>query len=159
MPRASHYGPAGQQQPKRHLLPIYAASLLLIFHAFVVAYINSSFLQQFIREEAVGTIYTIGSALSVFIFLFVSRVLHKVGNFKLSLFLLVTNFAAVLGMAFATELKVAVPLFLLHLITVPLIIFNLDVFIDEGHLTRRYIGADSHAASPTSRPSPEVRPC
>jgi len=38
---------------------------------------------------------------------------------------------AVLGMAYANELQVAVPLFLVHIITVPLIIFNLDVFMEE----------------------------
>jgi hypothetical protein len=116
---------------KRHPLPIYAASLLLIFHAFVVAYINSSFLAQFIDADSVGIIYTVGSALSVLIFLFVSRVLRKVGNFKLSLGLIILNFLAVIGMAFAEELRVAIPLFLIHLVTVPLIVFNLDVFMEE----------------------------
>jgi MFS family permease len=116
---------------KRHTLPIYAASLLLVFHSYVVAYINSSFLEQFIPTTSIGTIYTIGSALSVLIFLFVSRVLRKVGNFKLSLLLLLLDLAAVTGMAFAHELKIAIPLFLIHLITVPLIIFNLDVFMEE----------------------------
>jgi len=116
---------------KRHALPIYAASLLLVFHSYVVAYINSSFLEQFIPTTSIGTIYTIGSALSVLIFLFVSRVLRKVGNFKLSLLLLLLDLAAVTGMAFAHELKIAIPLFLIHLITVPLIIFNLDVFMEE----------------------------
>lgn len=117
--------------PKRHLIPIYAASLLLIFHAFVVAYINSSFLEQFISSAGVGTIYTIGSALSVLIFLFVSRVLRQVGNFKMTVGLLLLDLIAVAGMAFATELQAAIPLFLLHLVTVPLIIFNLDVFMEE----------------------------
>lgn len=114
------------------MIPIYIASLLLVFHTFVVAYINSSFLKEFISEEAgVGTIYTVGSALSVLIFLFISRVLHRVGNFKLTLGLLLINFLAVVGMAFADSLRVAVPLFLVHIISVPLIIFNIDVFMEE----------------------------
>ncbi len=120
-----------RQAPKRHLVPIYAASLLLVFHSFVVAYINSSFLKQFIPETAVGTVYTVGSALSVLIFLFVSRVLQKVGNFKLSISLLLLNLAAVTGMAFAETLRVAIPLFMVHIVSVPLIIFNLDVFLEE----------------------------
>lgn len=131
MPRSSHYGLFHRRHPKRRLVPIYAASLLLIFHAFVVAYINSSFLQQFISEAAVGTIYIVGSAISVLVFLFISRVLRKIGNYKLTLSLLLLEFAAVAGMAFATELRVAIPLFLIHLITVPLIVFNLDVFMEE----------------------------
>jgi MFS family permease len=105
--------------------------LLLIFHTFVVAYINSSFLQQFMPDTAVGTIYTIGSAVSVLVFLFISRVLHKVGNFNLTVGLLILNLCAVLGMAFAETIQVAVPLFVVHLIAVPLIVFNLDVFMEE----------------------------
>lgn len=130
MPRASH-SIALRRKPNRHLIPIYVASLLLIFHTFVVAYINSSFLEQFIPAAGVGTIYTVGSALSVLIFLFISRVLHRVGNFKLTLSLLILNFLAVVGMAFSDSLREAVPLFLVHLISVPLIIFNIDIFMEE----------------------------
>lgn len=130
MPRTSH-SRILRRTAKRQLIPIYVIILLLVFHTFVVAYINSSFLEQFIDATGVGTIYTVGSALSVFIFLFISRVLQNVGNFRLTISLLVTNFCAVLGMAFATTLEVAIPLFVIHLITIPLIIFNLDVFMEE----------------------------
>lgn len=116
---------------KRRLIPIYATILLLVFHTFMVAYVNSSFLEQFIDAASVGTIYTAGSALSVLIFLFISRVLQIVGNFRLTIGLLLTNFVAVLGMSQTTVLEVAIPLFIVHLITVPLIIFNLDVFMEE----------------------------
>lgn len=130
MPRSSHFG-LHDQHHKRHIVPIYAASLLLMLHSFLVAYINSSYLEQFLSTAEVGTMYTMGSALSVLIFLFISRVLRRVGNFKLTLLLLCLDLVAVLSMAFATELKFAVPLFLVHIITVPLIIFNLDVFMEE----------------------------
>jgi nitrate/nitrite transporter NarK len=38
---------------------------------------------------------------------------------------------AVAGMSIANELREAIPLFLVHLISIPLIIFNLDVFMEE----------------------------
>ncbi len=116
---------------ERHLLPVYAVTLLLILHYSMVLYVNSSYLEQFIDSAGVGTIYTVGSAVSILTFLFISRVLHKVGNFKLTVALLLVDFLAVIGMAYAEELRVAVPLFIIHLITVPLIIFNIDVFIEE----------------------------
>ena len=116
---------------KRRLVPLYAATLLLIFHTFVVAYINSSFLEQFVDTTQVGTIYTIGSAVSIIIFLFISRVLHSVGNFRLTMALMLINFLAVLGMAYAETFRVAVPLMIVHLISVPLIVFNIDVFMEE----------------------------
>lgn len=115
---------------------IYVATLLLVFHTFVVAYINSSFLEQFMSAEAVGTMYIIGSLLTVAIFLFISRVLHLVGNFRLTLAFILMDFFAVFGMSVAQTLEVAVPLFLVHLIIVALIVLNLDVFLEE------YIGND-----------------
>ena len=130
MPRASH-SPVMRRKAKWKLMPVYAAILLLVLHTFLVAYINSSFLEQFIDAASVGAIYTVGSAISVLVFLFISRVLQKIGNLKLTTALLCANFAAVFGMSQATTLEVAVPLFIVHLITVPLIIFNLDVFMEE----------------------------
>lgn len=120
-----------RKTPTRSLLPIYAAILLLIFHTFVVAYINSSFLEEFIDAASVGSVFTIGSALSVVIFLLISKVLHRFGNFKLTVALLLVNFGAVLGLSQANMLEIVVPLFIVHVITVPLIIFNLDVFMEE----------------------------
>lgn len=135
MPRASH-SLAFRRKPKKRLIPIYAASLLLVFHTFVVAYINSSYLEQFLDTEGVGTIYTAGSVVSVFVFLFISHILRSLGNFKLTAVLLALNFMAVFGMSYTETLTVALPLFLVHLITVPMIVFNLDIFME------RQIGTD-----------------
>lgn len=88
-------------------------------------------MEQFISTTAVGTLYTIGASISIFVFLFISRVLRRVGNFHLTVGLFIVEFLAVLGMAHANSLEVAIPLFLVHLITVPLIFFNIDVFIEE----------------------------
>lgn len=63
--------------------------------------------------------------------MFISRVLHRVGNFRLTFMLLILNFIAIAGMAFAESLRVAVPLFLIHISTLSLVFFNLDVFMEE----------------------------
>ncbi|MEX0917738.1 MAG: MFS transporter [Candidatus Paceibacterota bacterium] len=112
------------------LMAIYSVMLLLMFHFALVAYINSSYLTQFMESGSVGVIYFIGSALTVFIFLFISYILRKVGNYRITLLLLACNFLAVSGMAFANSLAVALPLFLIHLTVLPLLLFNLDVFLE-----------------------------
>lgn len=116
---------------QRRLIPLYIATLLLVFHTSVTIFINSSFLEKFVSTSAVGTIYTIGSAVSILIFLFISRVLHLVGNYKLTLGLLFLNLFAVVGMAFADSMRVAIPLFIVSSVAIPLIIFNIDVFMEE----------------------------
>jgi MFS family permease len=127
----AHHNINISRSSSQNLVPVFAVTLFLIFHTFVVAYMNSSFLEQFISTTAVGTIYTIGSALTVLIFLFISKVLHKVGNYNMTLSMLILDMLAVVGMAYTTELRTAVPLFLIHIISVSLIIFNLDVFMEE----------------------------
>lgn len=131
MPRISHHHKLRFSGAHTTLLPIYSVFLLLILHSFLVAYINSSFLEGFVGENGVGIIYTVGSALSVLIFLFVSRVLHRVGNFKLTMALLLANLSAVMGMASTDLYEVAIPLSLVHVISVPLIVFNIDVFMEQ----------------------------
>lgn len=113
------------------LMAIYSTILLLVFHSFLVLYINSSYIGQFINNESVGSIYLIAAALTALIFLFISYVLRSVGNYKITIFVLVLNFIAVLGMTIADSLKTAIPLFVIHLTVLPLILFNLDVFLEE----------------------------
>src|SRR5680860_502355 len=112
------------------LLAIYSTILLLVFHSFLVLYINSSYIGQFIDNESIGSIYLIGATFTILIFLFISYGLRRVGNYKITILLLILNFFAVFGMSFADSLKTAIPLFIVHLTVLPLILFNLDVFFE-----------------------------
>lgn len=112
------------------LAPLYAVMLLLIFHSNVTIYLNSTYLSTYIPEASVGTIYTMGAAVSLILFLFISRVLHRVGNYRLIMSLLVLDFFAVLLIGTTSSAQVLILLFLVHYISLPLIFFNLDVFIE-----------------------------
>lgn len=110
---------------------MYVAMLILSLHWAIVLYINSTYLAQFISGEAIGTLYTIGSALTLITFLIIARVLRAVGNYSLTLGLAVAEIVVLLGLAAADSLRVAVPLFVLHQAIVPLLLFNLDVFTEK----------------------------
>lgn len=112
-------------------MPIYSVTLLLIFHTYLVTYINSSFIEQFVAHESVGPLYLISATLTVLIFLFVSYILRGVGNYRLTMSLLALDFFSVIGLALVGTLALAVPLFLVHLIVLPLLFFNIDVFMEE----------------------------
>lgn len=131
MPRALQRHWLRTRKPQRNVVPIFAVTLLFAVNFFSVAYINSSYLEKFIDETSVGTIYTVGNAITVLLFLFISRVLHALGGFKLTVGLLLASGAASVGMAFAETLEVAVPLFIVSLIAAPLILFNIDIFMEE----------------------------
>jgi MFS family permease len=116
---------------KRNFGALYGAVVLLSLHWAVVVYINSSFLSNYISDSAIGILYTVSSAVTVLAFLFISRVLHRAGNYKLTLVCALLEFGALIGMAMTDSLRVAIPLFMLHQAVVPLIIFNLDIYMEE----------------------------
>ncbi|MCD5382306.1 MAG: MFS transporter [Candidatus Pacebacteria bacterium] len=124
---------------ERHFGALYSAMIFLSLHWAIVVYVNSSYLEQYLPEMVIGTLYTISSAITVLIFLFISRVLHKAGNYMLTLVLALLEFGMLLGMAFTQEWRLAIPLFMVHQAIVPLLVFNLDVFMEE------MIGDEEHS--------------
>ena len=130
MPRAVSKTEHGKMLDHR-FIPLYVASLTLMFHGYVIAYVNSSLLGEYLSTLATSTVYVIASALTIIIFLFMSRVLHKVGNFKLTLAFVLIDLVSVLGISFADSMRVIAPLIITHLIVLSLIIFNIDVFMEE----------------------------
>ncbi|MDB9944410.1 hypothetical protein OAD26_00215, partial [bacterium] len=125
-----------QARNEKNFGALYTAITLLSFHWVVVVYINSSFLSQYISDAAIGLLYTISSALTILVFLFISRVLSRAGNYKLTLVLAILEFFTLIGMGFADSLREAIPLFMIHQAVVPLILFNLDIYMEK------MIGAD-----------------
>jgi len=123
-----------ERRPRRNVKnfgALYMAFTLLSLHWAVVLYINSSFLKQFVPDSAIGVLYTASSAVTIFAFLFISRVLKRVGNYPLTLFLTFLEMGALIGMAYAESLRVAIPLFMLHQAVTPLLLFNLDVYMER----------------------------
>jgi MFS family permease len=115
--------------------PVYVAMLLLSLHWSVVTYINSTFLEQFISTQAIGMFYIIGSALTILTFLMISKVLDELGNYQLTIGLAIAEVGVLLGMTLSHDLRLVVPLFIAHHAIVPLLLFNLDVFMEGiiGH--------------------------
>lgn len=110
---------------------LYIALLLLSLHWAVVLYINSSYLEQFVSSRVVSILYTVGAFITIAGFLYASPLLSKIGNLRLSIILTILEFAALLGMAFIENVYVAMTLFVLHQAIVPILLFNLDIFMEE----------------------------
>lgn len=110
---------------------LYIALLLLSFHYAAVVYINSSYLAQFVTSKTIGILYIVGAFFTLLAFLHASPLLRHFGNVRLTLTLTLLEFWTLISMAFATSAKVAIPLFILHQAIVPLILFTLDIFMEE----------------------------
>lgn len=110
---------------------LYVANFVLSFHLYFVVYINSSFLSTFIEERFVGTIYIIASILGIVALLIVSNLLRKFGNYHLLLYFAIAELLIFLGLAFLNTVVFILPIFIVYLALYPLILYNLDIFIES----------------------------
>ncbi len=116
---------------KQKFTALYSAMILLSLHWAIVLYVNSSYLEQFISGSQVGVLYTIGAILTIVGFLVASHILGLTGNRLLTLISTGAEFCILIGMAFADSPYLAIPLFIAHQAIVPLILFNLDIYMEE----------------------------
>lgn len=121
------------QRVKQHklLTVVYLANIFLSFHYYFIIYINSSFLSQFFDDDRVSNLYTIGSIINLILLLNVSKILNKVGNYKIILSAITFEALAITGLIFAQDPFLIGIYFLIHQIVVSLILFNLDVFLES----------------------------
>ena len=110
---------------------IYFVTLLLSLHYVLVVYINSTFLDTFTTEKVVGLLYTAGSIGMIVTFLNIARILKRIGNYRLMLILTVLEIGVLLGLAFSTQFLIIIPLFIAHLVIAPLLLYNLDLFLES----------------------------
>ncbi len=110
---------------------IYLLSIIFNFHGLLVAYSNSTFMEQFTSTEVIGAMYTIGSALAVLSFLFISRVLRKVGNAPLTLIFALLEVIALLTLGFTNDASTAIVAFVAFLVLNPLLYLNIDIFSES----------------------------
>ena len=115
---------------------VYLAMIFFGLHWALVLYVNSTYLERYVSSEAVGALFTIGAAVTILSFLFISRILRALGNYKLTVGLALIEFFTLISMGFVPRLEVVIPLFILHQAIAPLLLFNLDVF------TERLIGTN-----------------
>ncbi|MEK7567753.1 MAG: MFS transporter [Patescibacteria group bacterium] len=114
---------------------VYLSNFFLSFHYFTTAYVNSSFLgnniPQAIADHLISGLYILASILNIFIFLYAPELLRHIGNYKLALWLSVLDLLAVWGLAYTTDIAYILPLFVIHQAIVPVILFNLDIFLEH----------------------------
>jgi len=110
---------------------VYLAMLVLSLHWAVVTYINSTYLHDFITEKTIGILYMVGSTITILAFLFISRILRDIGNYHLTIGLAISEIIVLVGMAIGNDVRIIIPLFIIHHAIVPLLLFNLDVFLES----------------------------
>ena len=120
-PSLSYQGPV-------HYQLIYVLAVIFAFHNSLVLFINSSYIERFVVPEVVGTLFMIGSSLAVLSFLFISKILRRVGNVRLTIWLVVLEIIALVALGLTSTPAIAIVAFVVFLFMNPLIYLNLDIF-------------------------------
>ena len=110
---------------------IYVLSIVFTFHGLLVAYSNSTFMEQFASPAAIGALYTIASSLAVFSFLFISRVLRKIGNVRLTIYLALAEIASLITLGLTDSSGTAIVAFVAFMTLNPLIYLSIDIFSES----------------------------
>lgn len=110
---------------------IYILGLFFTVQVAMSAYVNSSYLSQFISERALGIIYTASSLLAIFYLTFAPRVLRKFGNYKVLLLLSSLNLFTLLGITFVKNIEIVIPLFIVYLAVGTATFLNLDILLEK----------------------------
>ncbi len=116
---------------KSPLKSIFGATFFFALHAYFVLYINSSFLNLYVSEQMIGLIYSAGALLAILAFMVIPKILRVVGNYTLLVMITVFEGIILTGLAFATDVRMVITLFLGYLIFHTIILFNLDIFLEK----------------------------
>lgn len=109
---------------------IYTATFLVAFHVFLMVYINSSFLNQFVSEKYVGLLYIIGSLSSITAIIILPTILRLFGNYFTLILLTIFEIFILLGLAFIQKATIILPLFIAHLVVFQIMLINIDIFFE-----------------------------
>ena len=110
---------------------MYILSFLFTLHISLSAYVNSTFLTNFISEKYVGLLYTIASIITIVLLSQSSVILKYFGNRKLVLWLLFINLISLGFLIIYRNSNLVIISFISILITNTLISLCLDIFIEH----------------------------
>lgn len=117
--------------PKHILHVIYVLGFLVSFSIALPAYINSTFLKEYVDEKFIGLIFTVGSLLTLITFAKISKVLRSIGNYKMSILLTLTYILLLVGIMASNVTLITIGLFTVYMAVMSLLRFSLDLYLED----------------------------
>ena len=111
---------------------VYFASFLYSFQYALPLYIESSFISQFLSTtKMVGIIFSIAAIFTAIFTFSLPRLLHRFGNYRLTLVTMGLEIVALLSLAIFSNPFIIIPLFIAHQTLTNIIFLNLDSFVES----------------------------
>jgi len=119
-----------------HFFWVFAAALALSIHYALIVYIASDYIAQYVGQNLVSPLYTAGSLLTLMVLVSGGETLRHFGNRTMMLWMIIVEAICLGVMAVSGNIAWVVPLFVLHQAVAPILLFNLDIFL-EGDINKR----------------------
>ncbi|HNW71763.1 MAG TPA: MFS transporter [Candidatus Paceibacterota bacterium] len=110
---------------------VYLAGFLFSISIALTSYINSSFLEKYINEDYLGIVYILASVITIWSMLKIPKILTKLGNRFTALLFSITNFVAMLSLAYIDNIYAIIPAFILFFASMNFLYASLDIFIED----------------------------
>ncbi len=115
----------------RLLNTLFLSNIFVSFHYALVIYINSSFLSNYFSATQVSALYIIGSILDTILLLNASKILQKIGSYRFTVGAITFELLSTLGLMSSTSPILIAFYFLIHVFTMSLLLFNMDIFVES----------------------------
>lgn len=126
MPQKKHLERLNSQK----LNTIILVAFFVAMEAALLAYITSSFLEQYIDIKYLGYVFVAGNIISAILILQLSKWVAKFGRYKLFFIFFLIHLLSLAGMAAVKQKELAILFFLFYMITLSIIYIGIDIFTE-----------------------------
>ena len=109
---------------------LFISTIFISFHYALIIYVNSSYLNNFFSETQISALYIISSIINTILLLNASKILEKIGTYRFIKYSIIIELASIFGMLIFSSPFFIGLCFLVHIIAISLISFNMDIFIE-----------------------------
>ena len=119
------------KKPLRMLRVLYLVGFFFSVHLALTAYVNSTFLGQYINPNLVGVLFAISYLIGIIGVILIPKILNKVGGYKTILFLILINILTLSSLFFLKSVYLLVPLFITYIVINIMISFSIDICVEN----------------------------
>lgn len=109
----------------------YVAGFFLAVSTAIAAYVNSSFLEQFVSERSIGIFYALAASVSMIAAFNSSQLIKWVGHRQTTLWLVVINLIALSSLSFYAGGYLPILFLAVYLVASFLLAINLDLYLER----------------------------
>jgi len=119
------------KKPVKMLRILYVIGFLFSAHLALTAYVNSTFLSEYLSENLVGLLFTASYIISVLSIVKIPQILNKIGSYKTVTLLTLINIGCLFGLFNLSFASLLIPVFIIYIASSNLIVFSLDIFVEN----------------------------